>query len=265
MASWAVIAARAGDQARWQGIAQAHFADARAAAGGTRWLFGLTTDAGQLLSEGQAMPASPIDEVAVSGIASSQLRTGRNRPLGELIESVRAGLAQASAGAFERAVAGLGELAGASVLRRTGNDAEPDAVWSFGGALWVAFEAKSECDPEGQVSADEVRQAGAHLNYAASCLGGDPPEGSFAVLVSPCTAVHPAAAQVADARVYLVSPDVLADVAARITGAWESIRVQTRDLAPTGAADVITGVLSARRALPTQWLPLLTARRVRGE
>jgi len=50
LASWAVIAARSGDEGHWRGIAGAHFSDARAAAAGTRWLAGLTTDVGQLLT-----------------------------------------------------------------------------------------------------------------------------------------------------------------------------------------------------------------------
>jgi len=50
LASWAVIAARTGNRDRWQPVAEAHFADARAAAAGTRWLPGLTTSASQLIA-----------------------------------------------------------------------------------------------------------------------------------------------------------------------------------------------------------------------
>ena len=55
LASWAVIAARAGDRDQWQAVAETHFAAARAAASGTRWLAGLTTSVGQLIA------AEPLD------------------------------------------------------------------------------------------------------------------------------------------------------------------------------------------------------------
>jgi hypothetical protein len=128
LASWAVIAARAGDRDRWQPVAETHFADARAAAAGTRWLAGLTTSAGQLIATRPHDAADPVDTAAVSGIAASPLRTAPAKKFTALAQSVTTMLAQASAAPYETALAGLGELAGATVLRRTGADAAPDSV-----------------------------------------------------------------------------------------------------------------------------------------
>jgi hypothetical protein len=55
--------------------------------------------------------------------------------------------------------------------------------------------------------------------------------------------------------VYLVPPTVISDIADRLTGAWESVRLQTRTLGAAEAGPEIAEILRARRALPSQWLP----------
>jgi hypothetical protein len=81
------------------------------------------------------------------------------------------------------------------------------------------------------------------------------------VIIGPQQDVHRAALAVAGDRVYLMPPGVIGDVASRLTGAWDSIRIQTRTLGPAEAELVITQTPHARRALPSQWLPSLTVRR----
>ena len=68
LASWAVIAAQAGNPDLWQPAAETHYADARAAAAGTRWLAGLTTTASQLVAPKHGDPIDPVDAVAISNI-----------------------------------------------------------------------------------------------------------------------------------------------------------------------------------------------------
>jgi hypothetical protein len=190
------------------------------------------------------------------------LRTAAGRKFTAIAQSVTDGLGQASAAPYEVALASLGELAGATVLQRTGGDAEPDAVWMFGAHLWAGFEAKTECSPDGEISVGIVRQAGGHINYAAASVGAAIPPGSFTVIISPQDHVQRAAVAVADERVYLVPPSAIAEMADRLTSAWDSIRIRTRVLGPAEARPVIAEILRARRALPSQWLPSLTVRRV---
>lgn len=262
LASWAVIAARSGDRQRLEGIADAHFAEARAAAGGTPWLNGLTTSAGQLIVGPPAEPADPLDAAAIPAIASSPLRTKSPAKFSAFLTSVIDGLAQLEPSAYEAALAGLGELAGATLFARAGGDAEPDTVWMFGLLLWVAFEAKSDAKSAGQISARYAREADSHLNYVESSTGETAPPGSFAVMINPQEAVHPAAAKVSGPRLYLVTPSVVADIADRLAAAWESIRTQTRGVPAAEAEPVIGDILKARGALPSQWLPRLTSRRI---
>ena len=252
LASWAVIAARVGNRDRWQPVAETHFADTRAAASGTRWLAGLDTSASQLIATRPHDAVDSVDATAISSIADSPLRTAPVKKFTALAQSVTSGLGQASAAPYEAALVSLGELVGATVLQRTGADAEPDSVWMFGPHLWVGLEAKSESSPDGEISADIARQAGGHINYAAASTGAAAPPGSFAVIVSPQDCVHRAAVAVAADRVYLVPPTVIAEMAERLISAWESIRIRTRPLGASEAGPVIAEILRAKRALPSQ-------------
>jgi Helicase C-terminal domain len=268
LASWAVLAARTGDSARWQPVADRHFADARAAAAGTRWMAELATSAAALITARTPADTSaldPADAAAARQITASPLRTATSRKYGTATEAVTDGLAQVSARPYEAALASLGELAGATVLPRTGTDAEPDSAWMFGPHLWVAFEAKSEADPAGEVPADTARQAAGHLNYTAKATDDAIPDRSIAVIITPQATVHHAAASVAHDHVYLVAPSVITDIATRLASAWDSIRVRARDLGPAEAEALITEILRDWQALPSQWLPALTGRRLTEE
>jgi hypothetical protein len=265
LASWAVMAARGGDRDRWETLAEQHFADARASASGTRWLAGLTTSAAQLLETRSPELADPVDAIAISSIASSHLRTAPQTKFTATAESIRAGLSQASASPFEQALADLGKLAGANVQERTGQDAEPDAVWMFEQQLWLGFEAKSECSPDGEVSVKAAREASGHMNFAATIAGTASPTGSFTVIVSPQQRVHQSAAAVADGRLYLASPEMMTEIADRLSSAWDGIRIRTRGLDSSAAAPIVEEILRDRRALPSQWLPGMTGRRIADE
>jgi hypothetical protein len=41
----------------------------------------------------------------------------------------------------------------------------PDATWIFGREFWVAWEAKSDANPDGEVDARSVRQASSHIRF----------------------------------------------------------------------------------------------------
>ena len=262
LASWAVIAARAGDRDRWLAVAEAHFADARAAAAGTRWLAGLTTAAGQLIAPPRRDAADQVDAAAITGIAASALRTMPGTKFATIAQSVTSGLAQTSAPPYEKALAGLGRLAGATVLDRSGDARRTRLGVAVRPGALGRIRGENGMQAWRQVSAANAREAGGHLNYAAASAGAAAPPGSFAVIISPQQDVHHAALAVAGDRVYLVPPEVISDIAGRLTGAWDSIRIQARTLGPAEAEPVITQILHARRALPSQWLPSLTARRV---
>jgi hypothetical protein len=82
------------------------------------------------------------------------------------------------------------------------------------------------------------------------------------VIISPQDRVHHGAVAVTGDRVFLVPPENSRRDRPRLAGAWDSIRVRTRSLEAAEAVPVVTEILRARRALPSQWLPSLTARRL---
>lgn len=82
------------------------------------------------------------------------------------------------------------------------------------------------------------------MNYAESSTGGTAPPASFAVIISPQEAVHPAAAKVSGPRLYLVQPAVMRDIAGRLTAAWDSIRTQTRDVQAADVRDITADLLA---------------------
>jgi hypothetical protein len=152
-------------QDRWTTLAEAHPTNARATAAGTRWLTGLTATAGQLIIPPQPGAADPVDAVAISAMAASRLRThGRDE-----VHRHRPGRHRRPGPDQRPAVR---EGAGGPRPARRRRRARPvrrrrrtDSVWMFGQQLWVGFEAKSGCEPSGEVSAGTAREAGGHLNY----------------------------------------------------------------------------------------------------
>lgn len=104
-------------------------------------------------------------------------------------------------------------------------------------------------------SADTARQAGGHINYAATSAGTAAPPSSLAVIISPQQDVHRAAQAVVGDRVYLVPPEVISDIASRLTGGWDSIRIQTRTLGSAEAEPVITQILHAGGRFPASGCP----------
>ncbi len=269
-ASWAVIAARQHPRRKdmWLQVALRHFADARATVAGTRWLAELSTDAEHLLQvihspgERATTPSDLLDEAVVAEIAASPLHT--NTPqFTSLVRTVRDGLAQHEASPYERALSGLRLLAGADgALARSNAPAEPDGIWMFGQLLWLGWEAKTNTDPDKEIPAKHVREANSHLTYASHDRGEPIPAGSVTIYVSPQQRIDHAAAKVADAGLYLVTPEQVSQVAERLITAWQTIRTQTPGQDAQQAAPTVVDTLRFYRVLPSQWLEDLLARRI---
>ncbi|MEV4083149.1 DEAD/DEAH box helicase [Nonomuraea fuscirosea] len=269
-ASWAVIAARQhpSRQDRWLPLARRHFADARAAAAGTRWLAELSTDAEVLLQAGRfsgapaTTPSDLLDEAVITAIAANPLRTDTPR-FTAVVRTIRDGLAQREASPYEQALDGLRLLAGADgALARSNAAAEPDGIWMFGHLLWLGWEAKTNTDPDKEIPAKHVREANSHLTYASHDSDQPIPAGSVTLYITPQQHISPAAAKVADAGLYLVTPEHVIQVAERLITAWQTIRTQTHGHDPQQAAPTIADTLRLHRVLPSQWLEDLLAKRI---
>ncbi|WNV84712.1 DEAD/DEAH box helicase [Umezawaea sp. Da 62-37] len=175
----------------------------------------------------------------------------------EEIMKARVGLEGAEYTAYEAGLVHLGRLAGAEPSYGNAEDegdALPDAVWIFGEAQWVLWEAKSQAKDTGQIGADQVRQAGAHLRTAEKEQGKAAPGDSVCLLVSPKTKVHASAHAVAEENVYWIRPAEVLDLFDRLARAWQKSRA--RGLATLSVPE-LASIFKAEQALPSQWLPIL--------
>jgi hypothetical protein len=167
---------------------------------------------------------------------------------------VRTALQETPATPYEAALVGVGQFAGAVPSEGSNTDAAPDAVWIFGTEIWVAWEAKSEARPEGELGADDVRQAGGHLRFTEARRSEAAPGDSSVFLVTPQERTHSSAHAVAEGHVYLVRPGEVLDTFDRLVRAWRTAR--SRDIGTLAITDLVA-IFRAEDALPSQWLPRL--------
>jgi hypothetical protein len=262
LASWAVAASRSDGQPHWKDLADKHFGDARAAARGTQWLREITTDANRLLTASSVVAEAvedPLDTWVIDAVTANPARTSA-KSYAALEKIVREGLAQIDHKPFEAALDALGQLMGADVLPRSGEEAQPDSVWMFGDQWWIAVEAKSEVAPDKEIPVRDIREACGHLGYASAQTGRPVPDGSVTLIATRQTGVAKVGHWVADKPVFLVSPQLLFQVADQVLRAWDAVRAQTRELQAETARPLIASLLARHQALPGQWLPTLTTR-----
>jgi hypothetical protein len=118
----------------------------------------------------------------------------------------------------------------------------------------VAWETKSEAKNDGELGADDVRQAGGHLRFTAAKRDHAAPGDSPVLLMTPQARIHPSAHAVAERHVYLVRPQQVVDLFDRLVRAWRTARTRNVEtLTPMDLAAIFTD----EGALPTQWLPRL--------
>lgn len=231
-----------------------YYGAAQAAGRGTTWLAHLAAPVER--STAPAQPAiDPLDEQAMTGVLANAARLARAAVFDSKVQQARAALEDRPRKPYEEALVLLGELVGAVPSEGDGNStAAPDAVWVFGRTTWVAWEAKSEAKPEGELGADAVRQAGGHLRFAATKRREAVPGDSTTLLMTPQERIHPAAHAVAEDHVHLVRRDDVLDLFDRTVRAWRTAR--TRDLEVLSTTDLAV-IFRAEEALPSQWLPRL--------
>lgn len=234
--------------------AQRYYEDARAAGRGTTWLSTLAAAA-----ETAAAPAAPaldpLDELAMNTVKATAAQLARPAKFDPTVHAARIGLEGTPHREYEAGLVVMGALAGARPSEGDGgNTAAPDATWIFGDAIWVSWETKSEAHPNGELGADDVRQAGAHLRFAADKYNKAAPGDSIGLLMTPQQRVHPSARAIAEIHVYQVTPTQVLDIFDRLVRAWRTARGRGFEaLSATDLADIFR----AEQALPSQWIAAL--------
>ncbi|MFI7643409.1 hypothetical protein [Nonomuraea sp. NPDC049400] len=125
-----------------------------------------------------------------------------------------------------------------------------------------SWEAKTNTDPDKEIPAKHVREASSHLTYASRDSDQPIPAGSVTLYITPQQRLGHGAAKVADADLYLVTPEQVSQVAERLITAWQTIRTQTHGQDAQQAGPTIADTLRFHRVLPSQWLEDLLARRI---
>jgi hypothetical protein len=259
-ASWAARLADQSADSDLLAASDSYMEAARAAGRGTVWLSHLLAPDDAQRSFGGSDAEDPVDRSAVEGVAAAFARLGRSSAFDGLLTELRSSLGGTSPRPYEQALVKLGGLAGASETRGNGGaDAAPDATWIFGDALWVGWEAKSDAKPDGELGATDVRQAGSHLRFIESEMDTAAPPGSLTVISSPQVRIHPAASQVAEEHVFLMTPAEVMDLVDRLVRAWTTLRARHSVPPPT---DAIHAALQREGCLPSQWLHALSARSI---
>jgi hypothetical protein len=235
--------------------ADTYYQAARVSSRGTSWLAHLHAPS-ETATVPEPAALDPVDNAAMTAVlAASAL--AKPATFNAEITRARAALAATEYTAYEAGLVLLGTLAGAKPSYGSGGDVEDaaaDAVWIFGEAQWVIWEAKSMAKPTGSLGADNVRQAGAHLRSVEAQRGTAAPGDSVCLLVTPKPSVRDSARNVAEGHVYLVRPSEVLDVFDRLVRAWQTARA--RGLS-TLSVDDAAEIFRAEGALPTEWLPQL--------
>jgi hypothetical protein len=231
--------------------------DARAAGRGTTWLSHLAVPADKATAA-VAPAVDPLDAQAMNGVLANAARLAKPSVFDTEAAAARMALTSTASKPYEAALVALGQLAGAQPSDGDhGASAAPDAPWIFGTIMWVAWEAKSEAKADGELGADDVREAGGHLRFIAKQRDQAAPGDSVVLLMAPQYRIHPSAHAVAEDHVYLVRQDQVIDLLDRLVRAWRTARA--RDLTALSTPD-LTAIFAAEQALPSQWLAQLRTR-----
>jgi hypothetical protein len=234
------------------------YSDARAAGRGTTWLSHLAAPVDTAIPTFTEAAGDPLDSRAMEGVLANAAQLAKPSVFDTEIAAARTALTDTPRKPYEAGLVTVGQLAGAVPSEGNhNNDAAPDAAWIFGTIIWVTWEAKSDAKPDGELGANDVRQAGSHLRYVATQRSEAAPGDSPGFLMTPQERVHPSAFAVAEDHLHLVRPEEVVDLFDRLVRAWRAARA--RDLATLSVTD-LTAIFAAEGALPSQWLRRLRSR-----
>jgi hypothetical protein len=256
-ACWSIEQAEASGDTALRAVGATYYRAARAAGRGTTWLNHLASPSDAAVEAAASTEHDPLDVAAAVKIIDVLPTLGRAGRFDSDVAEIRSGLLAAPPRPYEQALVQLGAYAGTSDSNGDGGaTAAPDAAWIFGSQLWVAWEAKSDAAPAGELGADDVRQAGGHLRYIAAGRNEPIPSGSVSLLITPQATTHPSAVAIAEDHVHLVHPNEVVELLDGIVRAWRAVRPRSAG----ATVDDVLAALERESALPSQWLARLTAR-----
>jgi hypothetical protein len=164
------------------------------------------------------------------------------------VQDVSDKLNSSEATTFEQGLELLGLWLGIIAIRPRGRGV-PDGVWSFGEAAAVAFEAKSNEQPEGPISLSTAREARGHINWIKSNVPGFDLGSISTVVVSDRTTVSGAAVPNAEG-LSVVSLAFIRELGTKVLSTIRALRVQASAPSDPAFRRVIADRLVAERLDP---------------
>lgn len=180
------------------------------------------------------------------------------------LTALEAGIEDPEAKGFENALKTLGQLLGFDADRPAQEEAAPDGVWQDGSRAWIIWEAKTEEDPAGKISAEETRQANSHIDWVRHNYSWADPDQEITVMVSPKEAVHASVCAVAASNLYLVHPSVVAEIAQATVELHRQIGSELIGINDADAADRMAAALKTAKLDTPDLLDRLSAEPLRG-
>ena len=149
---------------------------------------------------------------------------------------------------FEQGLEQLGQWLGVNPVRPPGTGV-PDGVWSFAGETVIAFEAKSNEQPQGPISLRTARQAQGHINWVGSNMQGNGSTPISTVIISDRTTVASDALPNTEA-LFVVNLAYLRRLGRRVVDTVRSLRSQTSGINNEDFRRVIAERLKANQLDP---------------
>ncbi|HEX2917392.1 MAG TPA: hypothetical protein VHN81_02680, partial [Edaphobacter sp.] len=202
------------------------------------------------------------DTPAVKEIATRLASGTKRADIEAAIERMTAGLQSVDHGSSEPALTELGKLLGAEAYKPPGQG-RCDSAWCWSERIWIAVEAKTEHEPDGDIPMKDIRQANTQLESLAADRGVSIPTLSVDVIVSPRSRIHADAVAIARPFVYVVQPKTLRELADSIQDAWKDLLVRYRGHSGADLENLVRRVFAEYRTLPTQVRERLTTDPVR--
>ncbi len=134
----------------------------------------------------------------------------------------------------------------------------------LGRRVWIAIEAKSEQDPQGEIALRDVRQANTQLTQLAEDRGVGAPTLSAVVIASQRTQVADEAVTAAQAHVYLAHPEAFQALGADIARSWDKLLLTHYGHTGRDLETLVRKTMAENQVLPTQIFERLTAEPIRA-
>ncbi len=180
------------------------------------------------------------------------------------LTAFEAAIESSDAKQFENALKTLGLLLGLDAERPAKEDAAPDGVWQDGSRAWIVWEAKTEENPAGEVSAEETRQANSHVDWVRHNYSWTEPESEITVLVTPKESVHPSVSGVAAADLHLAHPSLVTDIARATVEVHRQLAGEMVGLQDGDATERMAATLKAKKLDTPRLIKRLSANPLRG-